>query len=211
MNANPAAESSLKNVTKPASIQWLAEVDTSELTHNVCKLTNAFWQRANSTKQNKYPVFHSTEHIVLRFVDANQDPREFQTHASWHLFASYCLPLMAQVANCLKIQNPIYPKAMFARLKARSIIEQHIDHGSSHKQAHKVHIPLITNEDTTFTIAKESFSLLAGNAYEVNNLTWHGVNNNSDQDRVHFIFEVFDNPTETSNDVSNKKTDRHSS
>lgn len=42
------------------------------------------------------------------------------------------------------------------------------------------------------TIDGADFHLAAGYAWEVNNLVAHGVFNGGAQDRVHFIFEVFD-------------------
>jgi len=81
---------------------------------------------------------------------------------------------------------------MFARVKARSKIDEHIDRGSSHKLVHKIHVPLISAPDIEIIVDKQSFYLEPGQAYEVNNLQRHGVSNPTNIDRTHFIFEVFD-------------------
>jgi len=173
-------------------VDFLCNVDIAPVLGAINKTPETYWRRQDQSKQNAYPVFHSTEHIVMRFVDSNDDPREFKSFTSWRLYCSVILPIMDQVSSYLKITNPVYPKAMFARLKARSRIDEHIDHGSSHKQVHKIHVPLTSLPDIHFKVNNETFYLQPGCAYEVNNLVKHGVDNPTDSDRIHFIFEVFD-------------------
>jgi hypothetical protein len=50
----------------------------------------------------------------------------------------------------------------------------------------------VTNPDATFLVDGRSFHLEAGTAYEVNNILSHGATNAGAEDRIHFIFEVFE-------------------
>lgn len=185
----------LNKVDKPEHISTICEVDIAPLLVLIDKLPTHYWDQQNLLKRNEYPVFHSTEHIVMRFVGANDDPRDFTTNLSWGLFSATLLPIMAKVSNCLKITAPNYPKVMFARLRANSNIEQHIDHGSSHPRVHKIHVPLVSHQNIEFLISDSKFYLEPGKAYEVNNLKPHGVVNPTPIDRIHLIFEVFDTPS----------------
>ena len=180
---------------KPKTVALLGEVDIAPALDLLEKLPASYWRTQNQSKQNNYPVFHSTDHIVMRFVDSNEDPRSFTTHLSWNLFGAVLLPVMSAVSAYLDITNPVYPKAMLARLKAQSVIDPHIDHGSSHALVHKIHVPLVSHADVEFLVGGTSSCLRPGYAYEVNNLIEHGASNATSNDRIHFVFEVFDGLT----------------
>jgi len=70
-------------VLKPKAICNLGRVDVSKLLSTLEKIPESYWGRQDRQKENNYPVFHSTQHIVMRFVEPNQDPRGFTTHLSW--------------------------------------------------------------------------------------------------------------------------------
>jgi len=53
-------------------------------------------------------------------------------------------------------------------------------------------VPLVTNPGVLFLTGETWTHLEVGQAYEVNNIVRHGVVNNGDEDRIHFIFEVFE-------------------
>ena len=88
--------------------------------------------------------------------------------------------------------KPAYPKAMLARLAAGHIIDSHVDGAGSNLHTHKIHIPIQTNLGAIFYVNKVPHHLEEGMAYEVNNIVPHAVENFGQTDRIHFIFEVFD-------------------
>lgn len=54
----------------------------------------------------------------------------------------------------------------------------------------KIHIPIKTNSKSYFNFKDENFVLEEGNAYLINTALLHGVKNEGDTDRVHFIFKL---------------------
>nr|WP_268893581.1 aspartyl/asparaginyl beta-hydroxylase domain-containing protein [Pontixanthobacter luteolus] len=88
--------------------------------------------------------------------------------------------------------KPVFPKAMLAKLLAGHRIDPHRDGAGSNERVHKIHVPLVTNPDATFHVNGEDFHLEAGHAYEVNNIVSHGAANGGNEDRIHFIFEVYE-------------------
>jgi hypothetical protein len=54
----------------------------------------------------------------------------------------------------------------------------------------KVHIPIITNDQSYFVFEDENFNLEVGHAYLINTSIPHGTNNLGNTDRVHFIFKI---------------------
>ena len=68
-------------------------------------------------------------------------------------------------------------------------IAEHIDEAGIYKYAHRVHIPIITNEGCVFTIDGEDGRMSAGEIVEINNTVPHSVVN-GDTDRVHLIVDI---------------------
>lgn len=181
----------IQRVSKPTAIRNLGEVDHSAPLALLAKLPERYWQIEDSYKENQFAVFHSTQHIVFRFIEGFRDPRCFYSNPSWKLFQHQLLPVMQEIANRYEYQAPEFPKVMLARLFAGEKIDRHTDNGTSNAYVHKIHVPLVTSDRVDFFERNERFNLRSGFAYEVNNLIPHGVVNNSDNDRIHLVFEMF--------------------
>lgn len=185
---------SLPQVDKPATILTLGEVDPAPLATVLGKMSDKTWDLEDAGKPNDYFCFHHTRHIILRWIEPESDPRDIIDGKAWPFISPVALPIMRQCSQRYGIKRPAFPKAMFARLEAGHKIDEHYDAGSTNYLTHKIHVPIQTNDRASFLVAGESFQLKAGFAYEVNNVERHGVVNGGDADRIHFIFEVFDDP-----------------
>ena len=155
-------------------------------------LSEKTWQEEDARKENAYPCFHHTRHVVFRFIAGNAWPWLYYTTPIGKEFEPLITPLMAQAAQTYGYREPVFPKAMLARLQAGHDIDAHTDGSRSHALTHRIHVPLITNRAATLAVNGGSFHLCAGFAYEVNNLAEHWACNSGAEDRIHFLFEVFD-------------------
>lgn len=54
----------------------------------------------------------------------------------------------------------------------------------------RVHIPLLTNPQSKFTIGDKDYNLVPGLAYKVNTLAKHSVTNHGLTNRTHLMFDV---------------------
>ena len=188
----------MRPVVKPERVRRLGSVETGALRRQVARLSDKAWAREDALKVNDYFCFHHTRHIVFRFIWGNHDPRYFYSTVAWRVWRRLLLPVMEQAAAPCGLQRPVYPKAMLARLAAGRGIELHHDGdggvggGASNPLVHKIHVPLQTNPEAVLNVDGADFHLEAGQAWEVNNLVAHGAFNGGDEDRIHFIFEVYD-------------------
>ena len=121
-----------------------------------------------------------------------RDHRKFYSNPIWSVWKPDLLPILDGVVVPYDFCKPIYPKVMLARLQAGAEIDRHTDGAGSNKFTHKIHVPIQTNEKAQMFINDRAFHLEAGCAYEVNNLVRHAVENLGAEDRIHLIFEVFD-------------------
>ena len=186
------AEPPRRPVAKPYSVHQLGRVDVGQLRTQVARLSEKVWRQEDALKENDHFCFTHTQHIVFRFVPLDLPGVAFYSRPLWNLWRTWLLPVMAEAAAPYGFAQPVYPKAMLARLAAGHGIDLHTDSDGMNPFVHKIHVPLQTNPQATLTSAGVTHHLQAGCAYEVNNLASHGAFNGGDEDRIHFIFEVFE-------------------
>lgn len=182
----------ISRVRKPAGVRALGPVDTTALVAQVRRLSDRAWAGEDALKENAFEVFHHTRHVIFRFIPRNQDPVDFYSTHAWPLWRGLLEPIMDAVVQPYGFERPVYPKAMLARLEAGAIIDPHVDGAGSNLLTHKIHVPLITNPGALFLTGEDTCHLEAGQAYEVNNIGRHAAMNHGSEDRIHFIFEVFE-------------------
>ena len=179
-------------VQKPETFRPLGAVDVAALIAAVGKVPDGFWTAADAAKQNAFPCFQHTLHIIFRFVDPGHSVRDWRDLPLWSAWQGLLLPVMQQAIAPYGFTAPQFPKAMLARLAAGQRINPHRDSASNNRYCHKIHVPLFTNPQATLLAGETERHLPVGEACELNNLGRHAARNDGATDRIHFIFEVFD-------------------
>lgn len=186
------------NQHKTENIRNLGEVNTAEIISLLRDLGQEDWDQEIDfkTNYNKKKDLNSAlqqvQHITLRFSNKRKEEIEYIQLPSWKSWQSVLLPVMESATAFYGYKNGFYPKVMFAKIPAKGFIPPHIDGGTRGYAPHKIHVPLVTNQDCYFFIEDHKFHLKPGVAYEVNNGKQHGVVNAGTTDRIHLIFEYLD-------------------
>jgi hypothetical protein len=110
----------------------------------------------------------------------------------WDEWQQVLEPLIRHATAGYKYQRGRTARVMLARLLAGRDVSRHVDKSPSAAVPHKLHIPVTTNPQVRFLIGDGDYFLPRGRAYEVNNRKPHEVRNPSECDRVHLIFDYFD-------------------
>lgn len=179
-------------VVKPSDIRELGPVDITALKAQVARVSERVWSAEDERKENRFDCFHHTRHIIFRFIEGMRDHRCFYSTPLWPAWQDALLPVLEEASAPYGFARPIYPKVMLARLAANAVIDRHVDGAGSNLHTHKIHVPLQTSPRSLMFIRDVPFHLAEGVAYEVNNLAPHSVENTGETDRIHLIFEVFD-------------------
>ena len=185
-----AEQPALRHVKKPHAVRRLGVVDVAALSEQVARLSEKVWNKENAVKENDFFCFTHTRHIVFRFTTLALG--SFCSMPIWYLWQRWLLPVMTQAAAPYGYAAPLFPKVMLARLDAGHGIEPHQDYAGMNPFTHKIHVPLETGPQATFTVRDQTLHLPAGEAFEVNNLATHSAFNGESRDRIHLIFEVFE-------------------
>lgn len=78
----------------------------------------------------------------------------------------------------------------FINMKPQSRIRTHKDRSDLLYVSRRYHVPIKTNDKVVFKSGPESKYLEPGHAYELNNIKYHSVYNNSSDNRVHLIIDI---------------------
>lgn len=171
-----------------SGVRELGRVDHTALKTAVAAFPPNAWLE-DTLRQDAFAEVHSqTRSIILLFCEG-WPKIQISRRRGWDYFAPQAVPLIQSICDAHYSPRGAVIRAMVAKLVAGGQIAPHEDAHPSFAVAHRVHVPLVTNDQVDFTIAGSVYNLREGLAYEVSNLDVHSVHNRSGQDRIHFIFD----------------------
>ncbi len=182
----------IPNSRKTRSVRRLGKVDIERLRAAVLAMPDAVWEAENAAKPNRFDALDSTRHIIFRFVSRLRDWRQSFDGPLWAEWRPLIEPVLTAATADFGYTRGQYPRVMLARMKPGGVIHPHQDTNPAAKWPHKIHIPIVTNDQVAFFIDGVSYHLAEGEAVEVNNMATHSVTNGGEADRIHLIFEYYD-------------------
>ena len=180
------------NSRKTLSIRRLGKVEVTALRDALLVIPESLWDSENADKPNRFEALDRTRHIVFRFVNDFADWRKSYDRPLWAKWKSLLEPVMQQAVAPYGYSRVAFPRVMLARMAPGGVIKPHRDANPAAKWPHKIHVPLLTNDQVTFFIDGVGYHLPEGQAAEVCNMAVHAVANAGQTDRIHLIFECYD-------------------
>ena len=170
-------------------LRELGPVDSAALSATILAQDDAAWKE-DKYRQEAFEVHHSTESIVMLFVDIERWPEiVVKQEPGWPRLSDVALPIMNDIISRFYPPGGTVIRAMAAKLLAGGKITPHIDQHPSFRHGHRIHIPITTNPRVRFMIDGRPYQFKIGEAYEINNQRTHSVMNKGDEDRITFIFD----------------------
>jgi hypothetical protein len=180
------------NPRKTTSVRRLGAVDISALRTRVLGLPESVWEAENTRKPNRFKALEATRHIVFRFISTPDDWRQTNDRPLWAEWRGLLEPVLKEATADYRYERGAYPRVMLARMAPGGVIQPHRDGFPAAKWPHKIHVPLVTNDQVTFYVDGVGYHFEEGQAVEVNNMVAHAVTNESNSHRIHLIFEYYD-------------------
>jgi Aspartyl/Asparaginyl beta-hydroxylase len=180
------------NPRKTRSFRQLGQVDIGALKEAVLAITEEQWNAENADKPNRFEALDVTRHVVFRFVANYRDWRDSYDRPLWAEWKHLLEPVMQAATADYGYACGVYPRVMLARMAAGGVIQPHRDANPAAKWPHKIHVPIVTNDQVIFRVEGAQCVMPEGEAFEVNNMGVHAVENRGDTDRIHLIFEYYD-------------------
>jgi len=145
----------------------------------------------NTSRQDKIRVQRETNTIFLRSAVARSDlnGNENQETAATKMSENFPLAMdfLTRVANHL---NGTLSRATIVRLKPKSFVDVHIDTGSYYLIRDRFHFVLHSPSGSILQSGNERVRMNAGELWWFNNKQHHSSYNESDEWRIHYIFDI---------------------
>lgn len=173
----------------------IGSIDVTPLRAAVEALSDDEWNQS-AARQQTYAVHARTRFIPLIYDDdlRHADPTR---RPMMDRFASALAPAM----DCIRaffapvhstVGTPIdkgyFSRVVLVNLAAGGEIASHTDAVPSLKRAHRVHLPIVTNDQVMFAVRGDIRHLAPGELWEINNRLPHAVRNPG-ADRIHAILD----------------------
>ncbi|WP_010160728.1 aspartyl/asparaginyl beta-hydroxylase domain-containing protein [Sphingomonas sp. PAMC 26617] len=180
------------NPRKTTGVRPLGPIDIAALRAAVLAIPEAVWDRENAAKPNRFAALDATRHIVFRFIDDPCDWRGSHDRLAWAYWRTLLAPVLAQAVRDYGYVRGVFPRVMLARMPSGGVIHPHVDANPAAKWPHKIHVPLLTNDQVICHFGGADHRFAEGDAVEVDNLGPHWVRNEGSAPRIHLIFEYYD-------------------
>ena len=145
--------------------------------------------------RNKMGNLEHTQSIILRYFDNYNS----SILPDWknRIVNKKLQPIYQQIIDKFLFELKKYYKfneymVFFAKLLPYCNVGLHVDSGEFLETCNRIHIPLQTNKDVFYVIENNDYNWILGNIYEFDNTRIHGVKNNSDKDRIHLMFNLYE-------------------
>jgi len=168
-----------------------SDIDVVSIKKNLAQVPEDAW--GQSDREHQFEVHQQTQALLLIYDDdfRHYNPTYLDIYSQ---FENELKPLLDFIAAAFD-HNGFVVRLIFARLQAHGTIPRHADRAYSLLKCHRIHVPIISNGDVFFTVGGEQKVMRPGEMWEINNATFHAVDNQSDEDRIHVIIDWVPNAT----------------
>ena len=176
----------------------IGDIDVTRFAQQAAKITDAEWT-ADAFRQKTYEVHKQTQTIRL-IMDEDGRHRDPTYHPSYEVYKELVDPIeifiRRQFEQTLKAKRlrkkhgrGYFIRMILVKLLANGSIPHHVDQGETLSKSHRMHLPIITNEQNLFSVGDTEMHMKAGELWEINNRREHGVVNGGSEDRTHLIID----------------------
>ncbi len=144
-------------------------------------------QWTQSDRENQYKVHSQTQSLLL-IHDDDMRHRDPTYHRLYEHFSNELSPLLDMISSFYG-NDGYFIRILFAKLSAGRTIMPHIDFTFSLLHCHRIHVPIVTNNEVFIYVGGEPRNMKIGEVCEINNATVHSVANNGEESRTHLIID----------------------
>ncbi len=165
------------------------DFDIDAIKNKIAQIPEEKW--LESERERRFDVHRDTQALLLiHFEDYKYKKPEYRE--LFYELEDELKPLIDHIAAYYQ-DNGFVVRLIFAKLRAGGVIPKHADGGFSLLNCHRVHIPIITNEENIFSVSGEEKIMRVGELWEIDNALVHTVENRSEEDRIHLIIDWMPN------------------
>jgi len=176
------------------SFQHLTSFDISELRKMLLEEQQKTWEFFNPPKADNITQNCNIANLLLIHTfndwDLNTPLKRYIMKPLYDKYMPFITPfidfLNKQFPNC------IVTSLSFSKLFPSKHISPHVDFMDIIKYPHRIHLPIMTNNECQFTINDDVRVIQEGDLTLICQNSLHSVVNNGDTDRIHLIIDLMD-------------------
>jgi len=145
-------------------------------------------------RRNTMPSLTSTQSIILRHfmgTGYNFTADYLNNIEDKEIYQVFKIPINMIKDELRKYYDFKHYICFLAKLLPRKKIDMHFDSSPFLEECHRIHIPLKTNSQIYYIIENSRYNWEKNKIYEFDNTRMHGVENDSDEDRIHLLFNLY--------------------
>jgi len=104
-------------------------------------------------------------------------------------------PYIHKLITIVAGSNDQLLKVRLMQLDAHRIIAEHVDKFDGVRAVRRFHIPIVSNPKISFFVNRQRYYLQPGQLYHIDVSQPHSVENNSETNRIHLVFDVLASET----------------
>ena len=167
-------------------LRELCQVDIKSIAEQIAAVSHEYWAKWNF-RQTEYAVHSQTLSIPYQWLHNGISFDNIDLMETYEQDIKINLPVDALLKEC----PGTVVKLALVNLPAGHSIPEHVDGSHSLELVHRCHLPIISNPNVQFGIDSEVFYMQPGIWYEFDNTRPHFVANNSTQDRIHLLCDIY--------------------
>jgi len=170
----------------------LDEIDTElffQIKQETQCLTPGVWNE-DTSRQDSFRCHQDTQAIPLIY---GRNLREIVYTRLWkEKWKALLIPSLQNVLNEYYGEGEIIRMCLCKLLPYGKVLEHKDDTEEVLLYTHRIHLPIVTNENIDFIVESDVFNLKEGSLYEFSNQQFHQVKSRSSLDRIHLIFDYLE-------------------
>jgi quercetin dioxygenase-like cupin family protein len=168
---------------------YVGKFDITNIKNKLIEINEEIWLE-HTLRQTIFEAHKSTQTIELMWdINSLNNNKRGKIHPNFYKLNIDSLLIDLKPIYEKKYGEGDFIRILLVKLKKESKITPHIDSGDSLVFCKRTHIAVITNPNVIFIVGGESKNMKEGDIWEINNQNIHSVNNNSNDDRIHFIID----------------------
>jgi hypothetical protein len=164
--------------------------DVTALRERLDGLGPDIWLSNTSRQANPLNHRHTQTQSLLMIYDDDlerlHDPPTL--HPAWEQLKDVVQPVLDKIRAHFG-GHGYFLRAFTPKLAPGGIIYGHVDRAMSLINAHRVHMPIVTNDRVSFRVGGETKVPKVGEIFEINNQRSHAARNASEDARVHLLVD----------------------
>jgi aspartyl/asparaginyl beta-hydroxylase len=173
------------------AFRYIGAIDPKPLVSAVESFGEDAWFEYARRQETFAPHRHTQTIPLLYDEDArHSEPTAWPRFAQLEPVLKPALEKIREASLPAESGDPGYfIRIILTRLSPHCWISRHQDGGDSLVRSHRYHLALTTDRLVEFEVDEQVQHFAAGDIWEINNRKYHAVRNNSDQPRIHMIFD----------------------